>query len=188
MQKSLHTGWMASIILVVLIIDQVVKYIIKSSMYLGQSFQVLGDFFRITYVENPGMAFGIQLSNNVLFLLLSLFAALLVFYYLYRIRNESWYLQIALSLITAGAIGNLLDRFLRGQVVDLFDFEFFDISIPAFKVFGLQFSGYAMTRWPVFNIADMAVSAGMIMLVAYILIVGDPFKPQPQTSAESVNE
>ena len=187
MKKPMSFYWMGIIIAAVFTLDHVVKYIIKTSMYLGQSFPVLGNFFRITYVENPGMAFGIRFDNTAVFLSLSLIAAALVCYYLYRMRNENWLLQLALSLITGGAIGNLADRILRGKVVDLFDFEFFDISIPSFQLLGLHFQGYYMTRWPVFNIADMAVSIGMIILIGYILIIGDPLKPSLKTPTDSVN-
>lgn len=176
MKKSIPVYWIGIIILAVLILDQVTKYIIKTNMFLGQQIPVIGDFFKITYVENPGMAFGIHMDNSVVFLGLSIVAAILVFYYLYRLRNETWPLQLALAWITAGALGNLSDRFIRGSVVDMFDFEFFDIHIPSFNIFSFHFSGYDMLRWPVFNVADMAVSGGMIILIAYILLVGDPLK------------
>jgi len=184
-KKSLSVRWMAVIIVLVLILDQVTKYITKTSMFLGESFPVLGDFFRITYVENPGMAFGFRFSNSTFFLVMSIVAGVLVLYYLFRLRKEGWVLQLALSWITAGAIGNLLDRFIYGRVVDFFDFDFFDISIHPFDVLGLHYSGYSMTRWPVFNVADMAVSGGMIILIAYILFVGDPLKKISSTSVES---
>ena len=169
------------------ILDQVTKYIIKTSMYLGQSFQVIGDFFRITYVENPGMAFGVRITNSTVFLALSLIAAVLVFYYLFRLRKENWPLQLALVFIASGAIGNLTDRFLNGKVVDFLDFEFFDIHIPAFSVLGVRFSGYDMTRWPVFNVADMAVTGGMIIIIFYLLFIGDPLKTGQKSSLESTN-
>lgn len=122
------------------------------------------------------MAFGVRISNPILFSALSIFAAMLVFYYLYRLRNEGWLIQSALSLIAAGAIGNLVDRFIHGKVVDFFDVEFFDISIPTFSIFGIHFPGYSLTRWPVFNVADSAVTIGMIILIFYIIFIGDPLK------------
>ena len=178
---------MIILIIVLVIFDQVTKYIIKSTMYLGQSFKVIGDFFRITYVENPGMAFGVRMSNSTVFLLLSLFAAVLVFYYLFRLRKEKWPLQLALVFIAAGAIGNLTDRFIYGKVVDFFDFEFFDIHIPSFNVLGMHFSGYDMTRWPVFNVADMAVTCGLTVIIFYLLFIGDPLKNNQKSSLESSN-
>ncbi|HNS73454.1 MAG TPA: signal peptidase II, partial [bacterium] len=54
-------------------------------------------------------------------------------------------------------------------VVDFLDFEFFDIHIPAFKLFSIPFAGYSLERWPVFNVADIALSVGMVMLLVYIL-------------------
>ena len=176
MLKYSFKQWhLLGIVAILVFADQLTKYIIKSSMYIGESFSVLGDFFRITYVENPGMAFGVSFNNTYLFLALSIFAALMVFYYLLRLRKDNSFLQLALCFISAGAVGNLWDRFTQGKVVDFLDFEFWDISISSFSVFGIEFSGYSMTRWPVFNVADMAVSGGMIILISYLIFVGDPF-------------
>jgi len=160
----------------ILVLDQLTKFITKVNMEIGDKIPVIGNFFQFTYVENPGMAFGIRIDNTVLFLVLSLFAAALVFYYLYKLRNEAWPLQLAISMIAAGAIGNLTDRFIRGSVVDFLDFEFFDVYIPAFQFLGMSFNGYSMTRWPVFNVADMAVSIGMIIIFAFIIFKGDPLE------------
>jgi len=187
LQKKLNSVTLVILITILVILDQVTKYVIKSTMLLGQSFEVLGDFFRITYVENPGMAFGVRITNSTLFLTLSLVAAVLVFYYLFRLRKENWPLQLALVFIASGAIGNLTDRFLNGKVIDFLDFEFFDIHIPPFSVLGMQFSGYDMTRWPVFNVADMAVTGGMIIIIFYLLFIGDPLKTTHKSSLESSN-
>ncbi len=187
LQKKFSSVTMVILIVVLVTLDQITKYIIKTTMYLGQSFEVIGDFFRITFVENPGMAFGVRMSNSTVFLFLSLFAAVLVYYYLFRLRKESWPLQLALVFIASGAIGNLTDRFLYGKVVDFFDFEFFDIHIPSFSVLGIQLSGYDMTRWPVFNIADMAVTGGLTIIIFYLLFIGDPLKNTPKSSLESSN-
>jgi len=151
----------------------------------GESIHIIDNFFRLTYVENPGMAFGLRIENTFIFMSLSLIAAGLVFYYLYKLRNEVWQLQFAIAMIASGAIGNLSDRFIRGSVVDFLDFEFFDISIPAFQLLGYEFSGYYMTRWPVFNVADMAVSGGMILIFTYILIKGDPLSKPSQESTQT---
>ncbi|NOX90238.1 MAG: signal peptidase II [Calditrichaeota bacterium] len=188
MEKRFNYLTMTGIIVFVLFLDQLTKYIIKTSMSLGESIPVLGNFFRITYVENPGMAFGVRIDNPILFTILSLGAAGLVFYYLFRLRNQGWLLQTALSLIAAGAIGNLLDRFIRGKVVDFLDFEFIDISIPSFNLIGFQFPGYSLTRWPVFNVADSVVTIGMIILIFYVLFIGDPLKnlTYPKSKNEAV--
>ncbi len=162
-----------SLISCIVIIDQVTKFTIKKLMRLYESIEIWGDFFRFTYIENPGMAFGIQMENKILFSLLSVSAAVIVCVYLYRMRNEKIYLPIALSLILGGAIGNLIDRFLYGRVVDFLDVEFFDISVPAFNFLFIEFSGYQLSRWPVFNIADSSVSIGMVIITWMILFVKD---------------
>lgn len=175
-----------AIILTFFGLDQITKYITKTQMNLGDSIPVIGQFFRFTYVENPGMAFGLRIENTFIFMGLSLLAAGLVFYYLYKLRNEVWQLQFAIALIASGAIGNLSDRFIRGSVVDFLDFEFFDISIPAFQFLSMEFPGYYMTRWPVFNVADMAVSGGMIVIFMYVFINGDPLdRPQQPPASDS---
>ena len=89
-----------------------------------------------------------------------------------------------MSFISAGAIGNLTDRFIYGRVIDFLDFEFFDIHIPAFSFLFFNFPGYSMTRWPVFNVADMAVTSGMIIIISYLIFVGDPLKPAENPAVE----
>ena len=172
----------------IVLLDQLTKYIIKSNMNLYDSFQVLGNFFRITYIENAGMAFGLQMQNKILFTILSVVAAAIVLIYLIRLPKERFIFRFSLALIMGGAIGNLIDRLAVGRVVDFFDVEFFDISVPAFKFLFIDFPGYSMTRWPVFNVADMAVSCGMIIIFAYIIIKGDPDKaPVGETTQTNPN-
>ena len=156
-------------IAVVVILDQISKYVIKSTMYLYESVEFIGDFFKITYIENPGMAFGVQIGNKFWFSFLSIAAVLVVLIYLIRLPNDKHLFRFALALIMGGAIGNLIDRLLVGRVVDFLDVEFFDISIPAFNFLFINFPGYSLTRWPVFNIADSAVTCGMILIAWLIL-------------------
>lgn len=155
--------------LAVFVADQVSKWIVQANMELHASVMVLGDFFRLTYVENPGMAFGIQLGNNLFFTIFALFASFAIVYYLLQLRPDQKLARLALALILGGALGNLLDRILRGKVVDFFDFEFFDVHIPALNWAFLRFPGYELERWPVFNVADMAVTVGMVFLLVVIL-------------------
>ncbi|NOG44235.1 MAG: signal peptidase II [Calditrichaeota bacterium] len=185
MKKNFTIFHTITIILTLLGLDQLTKYITKTNMMLGESIHIIDNFFRLTYVENPGMAFGLRIENTTLFMGLSLIAAGLVFYYLYILRNEVWQLQFAIAMIASGAIGNLSDRFIRGSVVDFLDFEFFDVAIPAFNFLGFEFSGYYMTRWPVFNVADMAVSGGMILIFGYILLKGDPLNKSVKEPTET---
>ncbi len=153
-----------SVIVTIVILDQITKYIVKSSMNLYDSIPILGNFLRLTYIENPGMAFGIQFQNKFWFTFLSILAAGIVVFYLVRMPNERYIFRFSLAFILGGAIGNLIDRLLHGRVVDFVDVEFFDISLPSFDFLVIHFPGYHMTRWPVFNVADSAVTCGMILL------------------------
>ena len=139
-------------------------------MYLGQMIPVIGDFFRITFVENPGMAFGYDPGSSfkLIISIFSLAASIGLVFYLYVIKDKSWSLRIAIALILGGAVGNLIDRtfygviynyapLFYGKVVDFFDVDFFD-----FTLFGRSYD-----RWPVFNIADAAVTIGVLVLVFF---------------------
>jgi len=128
----------------VVIFDQITKQIVRNSMELGESFDILGSVMRFTFVENKGLAFSIKVSNIAIFTGLSFIASAVVFYYLYKYRNESFNIYLPLALIFGGAIGNMIDRILFSKVVD-----FVDVGISSY-------------RWPVFNIADSAVSVGLV--------------------------
>lgn len=163
----------------IVIADQITKLLVKGinipalginikGMQLYDSFNVIGDFFRITYIENPGMAFGIDFgeSSKLFLTLFSLVASIAITYYLIKHKDEKLTLRIPLALILGGAVGNLIDRMFYGviygeaplfygKVVDFLDFDFFNISL----------FGYTYDRWPIFNIADLAVSIGVILLI-----------------------
>jgi len=126
--------------------DQITKYLIRETMTLGQSNPIIGDFLKFTYVENPGIAFGIQVGNGVIFTVLSLIASLGIVVYLITHWHESNGMKNGLALILGGAFGNLIDRILHGKVVD-----FIEVGIRQFS-------------WPVFNIADSAVVIGMVII------------------------
>lgn len=164
---------------VVTLIDQISKFVIKgisipflgidlSGMKYAQSIDVIGSFFKITFVENPGMAFGISVGiESKLFLsLFSLFASIGLIYYLYKVRHAKLVYRIALALIIAGAIGNLIDRtfygiiygyapIFYGRVVDFLHVDFFNL-----KLFGHYYN-----RFPIFNIADSSVTVGVFLLL-----------------------
>lgn len=134
----------------VLLLDQVTKWWIVRSLTLHEIVPVWGDFFRLTYTHNFGAAFGIDVGqySRVFFLTLAL-VALGVLMYLF-VRTPEWRrLRLwALSLISGGALGNIIDRIrFRAGVVDFLDV------------------GFGSIRWPVFNVADMGVSIGAILLV-----------------------
>lgn len=127
-------------------LDQLTKIMVKRTMMLGESIPVLGNVVRLTYIRNPGIAFGIRVSNNTVFTIFSVLASIGVLVFLYRHWKEGRILQTGLCLILGGAVGNLIDRIFFGEVVDFIDV------------------GFQHIRWPVFNIADSAVVIGMIIL------------------------
>lgn len=161
--------------------DQISKFIIKgfsipflhiywAGMYEGQRIKVIGNFFRITFIENPGMAFGFDPGVNykLYISLFSLVASIGLVIYLYFIRNQRLSLRIAIAFILGGAIGNLIDRMFYGviygyaslfygRVVDFLDFDFFHFTIL----------GRTYDRWPIFNIADAAVTIGVLILIFF---------------------
>lgn len=163
----------------IVILDQITKFFVKGfsipflninfpGMDLGESIPIINDFFKLTFVENPGMAFGIDFGLNfkIWLSIFTLVASLGILYYLYLVRHHSLTLRIPLAFILGGAIGNLIDRtfygifygyapLFYGKVVDFLDFDFFD-----FEIFGRAFD-----RWPVFNIADASVSIGVILIL-----------------------
>lgn len=146
--------------LAIVVLDQTTKIIVKEYMFLGQSIDVLGSTFQLTFIENPGMAFGIRvgqegsLIGRWFFATVSVVASGFLIYYIYRVRHERLFYRVSLGLILGGAVGNLIDRVFYGRVVDFLDFDFPD-------VFGLS-------RWPIFNVADSSVVIGMIMMSLFV--------------------
>ena len=128
-------------------IDQASKFIVRGSMALHQPEPVLGDFFRLTYIHNPGAAFGLNVGSPLLHTVFSLLAlGILVYLYRSLAANERL-LRLALCLVLGGAVGNIIDRLYLGEVVDFFDF------------------GFGNLRWPIFNFADSFVTVGVLLLV-----------------------
>lgn len=112
--------------LVIVTIDQATKLLAFIFLRPRLSVSVIGDFLRLTYLENPGLAFGIEVENKLLLHSLSILAVLVIFYYLFKLRDDS-ILRFSFAAILGGAIGNLIDRFLRGRVIDFVDLDSVDI-------------------------------------------------------------
>ncbi len=153
-----------------MLLDQVSKTLIFHTLFLGQSISVLSDFFKITYILNPGGAFGTKLGGNNFYTLLSMVAIILTFIFFFQAKRDQLLVKIGLALILGGAMGNLIDRFRFGQVIDFLDFDFFNINIPPFKLGFLNFGGFYLDRWPVFNLADSSVSIGACFIVLQMFL------------------
>ncbi len=133
-------------------VDQAVKAVVAGTVELYESVPVIPGFFNITRVHNRGAIFGAfsQTGNKAVFIVLtaaSLLALVFVVFYFFKTPTSDRLMKISLSLILAGALGNLLDRFLRGHVIDFLDF-------------------YAKKwHWPFFNVADSCITVGAFLML-----------------------
>jgi len=147
------------IALLIVALDQATKYIVKEQLSGGAAPVVLiDDWLKLTYTENSGIAFGIDLGGRAVVTTLSILATLGICYYLYRTQRKNIYYRIAFGLIIGGAIGNLIDRAFYGQVVDFIHFDIYNVML----------FGKYVSLWPIFNVADAAITCGVaVMLIWY---------------------
>lgn len=176
----------------VVVVDQAVKYLIHQTMYEGESIKLLGDWLKINYVTNPGMAFGIKLGGAYGKVILSIFRLLAMFaigYYikqLFQKKAQQGFI-LCVSFILGGAVGNLVDSMFyamldtnllvssidlagnpapftlfHGKVIDMF---FIDIASGRYPEQWPIVGGDWYSFWPVFNIADAAIFCAVIIIL-----------------------
>ncbi|MBN7772103.1 signal peptidase II [Clostridium aminobutyricum] len=137
-------------ILAAVIFDQAVKFAIRTNMDLHSSIAVIDGIFHITYIQNTGAAFSILSGHTYGLIMITLLITAGILTYLYKLRKSGhWLLMSSLSLIVAGGIGNIIDRLMLGYVVD-----FFDLRV-----------------WPIFNVADVYVCTGCVLLILYVFVI-----------------
>lgn len=145
-RKKIVPGGLAAVFIIVVpivILDQLTKLLVINNLKLYQSVPVIQNIFYITFIANKGAAFGMFKNQVPLFVLAALIAIALIFSGIKNNRHKrAGIYDIALIFILAGAIGNLIDRLRLGYVIDFLDFRI----------------------WPVFNIADSAITAGAVLL------------------------
>lgn len=132
--------------------DHLVKLLVRSTMYCGQTIPVIGGIFSITYVQNRGAAFSLFTGRGKMIMVITFIALCIAVWYMEKHKNSHWTLLLSLELIIAGGVGNLIDRAVRGYVTDMFDMHFF----------------------PVFNVADIAICVGCGFLLLYMFVFDKP--------------
>lgn len=141
----------------VVVLDQITKWLVLAKMPLYHSVVVIPGFFNLTHIRNPGGAFGFMATGsqdirNLLFVGVAVIAMGLIGYF-YRTTPKTYpYLASALAMIFGGAVGNLVDRLRFGEVVDFLDFY------------------VATNHWPAFNVADSAITVGITIFVAHVVL------------------
>lgn len=154
--------WYLCIATLVMLFDQFTKYWVSMKLREGDEIDVITGFFKLSYTENPGIAFGMLNNGNVKWLLVSISVAaiMVVVYYMRRTPVSNTLLLWSLALLAAGICGNLIDRFRLGRVID----------------FILIY--YKSYQWPVFNIADTAITIGAALMAIELFM-----SPQAERTA-----
>lgn len=142
--------WIAGL----LVVDQVTKYLVVSSLELGQSYPLIDGVFRLTYVQNDGAAFSILQGQRWYFVVITLIALVMMVFVRYKYYKKDKWMTLALAVLAAGALGNLIDRFLYGYVVDFFDFY--------------------LINFAVFNVADCCIVVSLVFIT--IMVIKKPSK------------
>jgi signal peptidase II len=187
--------------LLVVILDQITKLLVKGfkipflnihhrGLKINSSIKIWDEIIQITHVENYGLAFGIDFGREfkVILTIFTLIAALLILYYLYVSRYKDFKIRLAIALIFGGAVGNIIDRtfygliygyapLFHGRVVDFIHIDFFDYTL-----FGRTYQSL-----PIFNLADVAVLTGILLLL-FISFQSKLNKESTEEEEQNVNQ
>lgn len=149
----------------VVLFDQLTKFLVMATIPFHTSKPVIGGVVRLTYIKNQGIAFGLLSDSNLPFAFVSIAAMILIVVSLRRLPKDAAAPRLAMAAILGGAAGNLIDRVRFGEVVDFIDI------------------GIGHLRWPVFNLADVAVTTGVLLFVVGSVLKRDD-QPTPVESKE----
>ncbi|ERF49636.1 Lipoprotein signal peptidase [Staphylococcus arlettae] len=151
MKRQYYVGLSLTVTFLIIIIDQLTKYIIATSMKIGDSVEVLPGFLNITSHRNDGAAWGILSGKMGFFYVVTVIILVVLIVFYIREAKHNLFMQLALSLLFAGALGNFIDRVLHGEVVDFIDTY----------ILGYDF--------PIFNVADSSLTIGVILIIIALL-------------------
>lgn len=173
--------------LAIVVVDQIVKVIVKTNMMIGERIPLFGNWFKIQFIENPGAAFGLKVTSffgsmsedtgKIILTVFSLFALGGIIYFLLKMASQRSAFPWFLAMILGGALGNIIDRtfygaifsdineydggLFFGRVVDMFYFDLFDLPLPGFM------GGGTYHLWPIFNVADAAITIGILVVLLF---------------------
>lgn len=144
--------WYYLIAAVIIALDQWTKHLVMTYMERGQSIPIIPDVFHLTSHRNMGAAFGIMQNKQTFFIVITIAVVVGIIISMIRIGRTQPLVSLALSMVLGGAIGNFIDRVSMGQVVDFLDFT--------------------LINFPIFNVADMAITIGVAILLLDVLLDG----------------
>ena len=161
--------------LITIIVDQITKVLIVRNMYHSQSIDLLGDWLKLTYTENPGMAFGISFGPPSMISIFSIIATVLIITYLFKVRGGYLPYRASIGFVLGGALGNIIDRvaygkifydnpLFQGRVVDFIHVDAWRGVLPDWIPF---MGGKMMALFPIWNVADMAIVLGVVGILVF---------------------
>ncbi|WP_145430726.1 signal peptidase II [Staphylococcus haemolyticus] len=151
MKKKYYITISLIVAIAILIIDQVTKRIIATTMNIGDSYKVIPNFLNITSHRNNGAAWGILSGKMGFFYIITIVILIVLVLFYIKEAKYNLFMQVAISLLFAGALGNFIDRLVNGEVVDFVDTN----------IFGYDF--------PIFNVADSSLTIGVLFIIIVLL-------------------
>lgn len=133
--------------IILLTLDQISKILVIKLLSFKEPITIIKNFFYLTYIQNKGAAFSILTGERILLILISIIIIIYLINYIKKNKPQTKLDYISISLVIGGALGNLIDRIIRGSVVDFLDFHIFSYNFP------------------VFNLADTFITIGVILLI-----------------------
>jgi signal peptidase II len=154
----------AAVAVSLLAIDQIAKFVVRGNLVEGETTPLIAGVLNLTYVRNAGAAYGLFPGRQPVFIATSCFVLFIVAAFWRRVKPREWPIVIALAIVSAGALGNLIDRATLGSVTDFLEFDFI--------------------RFPVFNFADIGIVIGVAVLALWILFPAEE-QAEPPVAVES---